>query len=61
MDKRRASNPAKNPHAKHCAPSQGSPHLEPDHVGDLHPVEEALDLGDPTASSDWLRGDRGEH
>lgn len=29
-------------------------HLEPYHMGDLHPVEEALDLGDPTASSNWL-------
>lgn len=25
---------------------------------DLHPVQEALDLGDPAASSDWLEGER---
>lgn len=43
-------------------PAQGSPpHLEPNHVGDLHPIEEALDLGDPTASSNWLEGERREH
>lgn len=34
-----------------------APHLEPDHVGDLHPVEEALDLGDPAASGDRLEGE----
>lgn len=38
-----------------------TPHLEPDHVGDLHPIEEALDLGDPAASSNWLEGEGGKH
>lgn len=34
--------------------SQYVPHLEPHHVGNLHPIEETLDLGDPTAGSDGL-------
>lgn len=42
-------------------PAKGSPpHLEPDHMGDLHPVEEALDLGDPAASSDGLDREGGK-
>lgn len=28
-------------------------------MGDLHPVEEALDLGNPAASGDRLEGERG--
>jgi hypothetical protein len=28
-------------------------------MGDLHPVEEALDLGDPAASSNWLEEEEG--
>lgn len=37
------------------------PHLEPDHVGDLHPIEETLDLGDPTASSNRLEIEGGKN
>ena len=42
-------------------PSDPRPHLEPNHMGDLHPVEEALDLWDPAASGDRLEGEKDQH
>lgn len=35
-------------------PTMAGTHLESDDMRDFHPVEEALDLGDPTSCSDRL-------